>query len=262
MEEGQMKSNGYDAADVNLERRLSMLLAGDSDALTATKLRSLMEQTEAAIVDAQEAARLAKEAALDPTIIPDVSDARQQMEDASLRAGRLQTLLTRLQRRHAEVADAERLKQWQRDFADLKQERDHLALEFDADYPVLVNDLVDLLTQMAILDGKLSQLHQARPAGVKWHLDNPELMARGLDAFSRDRPSLLTLLRLHDRTGKQVWPRVQPRDMSLFDPQGYADPRASKDWYKFAEHDAARAKAESERVQEYYEQQQRKREEQ
>jgi hypothetical protein len=263
MEEGQqMKANGYDPAHVDLERRLSMLLADDSDAPAATELRSLMEQTEGAIVNAQEAARLAKEAALDPTVTPDLTDARHQMEEASLRAGRLQTLLTRLQRRYAEVAEAERLKQWQRDFNDLEQERDDLALEFDEAYPALVNELVDLLTRMAMLDDKLSRLHQARPSGVQLHLDSPELLARGLDGFSHDRPSLLTLLKLHDRTGKQVWPPVQKRDMSLFDPQRYADPRASKDWYKYAEQDAAHAKAESERVQEYYEKQQRKREEQ
>jgi hypothetical protein len=49
--------------------------------------------------------------------------------------------------------------------------------------------------------------------------------------------------------------------MSLFDPQRYADPRASADWWKFAEQDAAAARADSARVNDYYEQQHKQREE-
>ena len=50
-----------------------------------------------------------------------------------------------------------------------------------------------------------------------------------------------------------------PRDMSMFAP--VVDPRASKDWYKFQEQDAAHARAESQRVADYYEQQERERKE-
>jgi hypothetical protein len=209
---------------------------------------------------AQEAARSAKEAALDPTQTPDPVEARAKSEDAALMAGRLMTLLVRLQRRYAEVAEAERLKEWREQFADLKRERDDLALDFDEDYPALINQLVDLCTRMVTLDGKLSRLHQARPSGVPLHLDSPELMARGLDAFSRAAPSVLTQLKLYDRHGKQVWPPVVPRDMSMFEPRRYADPRASADWWKFKEADAAHAKAESQRVADYYEKQNKERE--
>jgi hypothetical protein len=262
METQMMKVNGHLQAPehLELERRLSSILADDRATVTSAELRELMQAAEIGIVDAQEAARSAKEAALDPTVTPDPTEARAQSEDAALMAGRLHTLLGRLQRRCAEVAQAERLKEWREQFADLKRERDDLALEFDEDYPALINQLVDLGTRMVTLDGKLSRLHQARPSGVLLHLDSPELMARGLDAFSRAAPSLLTQLKLHDRHGKQVWPPVVPRDMSMFDPERYADPRAGPDWWKFKEQDAAHAKAESERVQEYYARQQKERE--
>jgi hypothetical protein len=262
MEEGQMRANGYDTQYLTLERRLSGVLAEDSKAITAATLRALMEETEGAIVDAQEWVRVAEQAAYDPSIVPDISDARKQMEEASLRVGRLQTLLTRLQRRHVQVAEAERLKQWKRDFADSKKQRDDLANELAKVYPEVIAKLADLFTRIAILDQKLSTLHQARPSGVALHLTGSELVARELERFSRDVPSLLQAVTLFDfHTGKRVWPPVQKRDMSMFDPQRYADPRASRDWWKFAEADAAHAKAESARVQEYYEKQQRKREE-
>jgi hypothetical protein len=46
----------------------------------------------------------------------------------------------------------------------------------------------------------------------------------------------------------------------MFDPQLYADPRRGADWWKFAEANAAHARAESQRVQQYFEQQNKERE--
>jgi hypothetical protein len=156
---------------------------------------------------------------------------------------------------------AERLVKWEVEFAALKEERDALALEFDEDYPAAVSKLVDLLTRVSAFDAKLSRLHQSRPSGVALHLDAPELLARGLEAFSRATPSLLRLVQLFDRNGKQCWPPVQKRDLSLFDPQRFADPRASADWWRFAEQNAAYAKAQSELVSRYYENQAKERDE-
>jgi hypothetical protein len=92
------------------------------------------------------------------------------------------------------------------------------------------------------------------------HLDAAELLMRNLTQFSRNTPSLLQLVQLFDRDGKQVWPPKVPRDMSMFDGALYADPRRGPDWWKFAEADAAHARAESQRVQQYYEQQNKERE--
>jgi hypothetical protein len=81
-----------------------------------------------------------------------------------------------------------------------------------------------------------------------------------MEAFSRDRTSLRKVVQLYDfYTGKQVWP--VPRDWSVFVPQYYTDARASPDWWKFREQDAAHAKAESQRVNDYYAEQQRAKEE-
>jgi len=49
-------------------------------------------------------------------------------------------------------------------------------------------------------------LHLSDPGGSP-HLGEPELMARGLDGFTRDTPSLLESVRLRDwGTGREVWP--------------------------------------------------------
>jgi hypothetical protein len=100
-------------------------------------------------------------------------------------------------------------------------------------------------------------LAAGRLNSVSLHLISPELMARGLDAFTRAKPSLTSQVTLFDRHGRQVWPPKVARDMSLFDPQRYADPRASADWWKFGELNAAKAKAESQMVNDYYERQAR-----
>jgi hypothetical protein len=66
-------------------------------------------------------------------------------------------------------------------------------------------------------------------------------------------------VRLHDlATGKQTWPPVQPRDMSIFAPQLYpGGARYSADWCLFREAQAEEVKAEQERVSSYYQEQAR-----
>ena len=258
----QVNGHGSIPDHLDLERKLSSVLADDRATVTAQELRALMQEAEIGIVDVQEAARLAREAALDPLATSDPVEARAKSEDAALRAGRLHTLLTRLQRRYAEVAKAERLKEWQQQFNELRKQRDALADELAKVYPEAVSTLIDLFTRIAVFDQKLSALHEGRSAGVQLHLLGAELIAREMERFTRATPSLLQSVVLHDfNSGKRVWPPVVPRDMSMFDPERYADPRASKDWWKFKEADAAHAKAESQRVADYYEKQNNERDE-
>jgi hypothetical protein len=251
------------SAGLDLERRLTAVL-GNSAGATAAELRELLQTTEEGIILAEEEAAVAQARALDPTVTPDPSAARAYAEDTALAAGRLSTLHGRLLRRVTEVEATERLRQWQRDFSDLKKERDALADEFAALYPRCVSQLTDLFARVVAFDQKASKLHQARPAGVALHIDSPELTARKLERVTRDVPSLLTAVTLYDfHNGKQIWPPVQKRDMSLFAPVVIADAAHSPDWWR-PEVQAARnaeAKAEAERVREYYERQAREREE-
>jgi hypothetical protein len=194
---------------------------------------------------------------------PDPVAARDAMENAGLTVGRLQTLHGRLLKRVHEVEARERLKRWQYEFRDLKKKHDELVKEFTAVYPTVCAQLIDLFTRCVAFDQKVSALHLSRPAGLALHLDTVELSARELERFTRDVPSLLTTVTLSDfKTGKQLWPPVQRRDMSAFIPV-VADAAHSPDWWR-PEVQAARnaeAAAEAQRVAEYYEQQNKQREE-
>jgi hypothetical protein len=174
------------------------------------------------------------------------------MESASLMVGRLQTLHSRLKRRHDEVVQAELLAESRRQRAALVSERKELVGEVVHKFPKHVDGLVDLCTRIKALDAKLSGLQ----------LDGVELTARKMDRFTRNAPSLLKEMLLFDLHGKQVWPPVQRRDVSQFIPT-ITDIAHSPDWWR-PEVQAARsaeAKAEAERVAEYYARQNREREE-
>jgi hypothetical protein len=238
------KPNGLD-----LEHRLRGAIEG---ATTSTELAALLRESEEAIGAAEEAAVLAREQAFDPQLAPDPVQARDAMESASLMVGRLQTLHGRLQRRYAEVLEAERLAQYRRQRAAFEKERDVLKDEFASEYPILTAKLVDIFARMTALDAKLSGLR----------LDGVELTARKMERFTRDAPSLLKETLLFDLHGKQVWPPVVKHDISAFIPT-IVDASRSPDWWR-PEVQAARAahaEAEAKRVAEYYANQNREREE-
>jgi hypothetical protein len=220
------KANGSD-----LERRLADAL--DDSSSTAQTLKALIAETEGAIVDADLKAVRTREAAFDPQLSRDPTAARAAMEDAALAVGRLNTLHSRLLRRHSEVATRERAASWTASFYELRDRRDALAAELAALYPQAVRDLLNLFIRIAAFDNEVGRLHSARPAGLALHLASVELTARGLDRFTRDTPSLLNTLTLFDLpSGKQLWPQVAPRDMALFNPVVPADPVHSPDWWR------------------------------
>jgi hypothetical protein len=169
--------------------------------------------------------------------------------------------LPRLIRKHAEVEAAERLAQWEADYLDLEQECGALADELAESYPDAVSMLVSLFCRVADLDGKIAALHQSRPAGTALHLDGVELVARGLQAFGRDIPSLIKATVLFDFTsGKQLWPVIVPRDMSMFAPLPH-DIRYTNRWHEAVADEAEARKAEAARVEAYYAEQAKRREE-
>lgn len=103
--------------------------------------------------------------------------------------------MARLDARLAEVRTAEDLKRWHSDCDAVEVERDTLATELRA-YPEFLAKFTDLLARIANNDAALSKLHFARPAGVSRHLLGAELVARGLESFSRENPSITKELQL------------------------------------------------------------------
>ena len=126
-------------------------------------------------------------------------------------------LLSKLQVRYQEVHDQEQATAWLAEHDALKRERDALAEEVREVFPEAENKIVDLFVRITANNKALSELHQARPAGVMEHLVSAELHARGLDRFTRDTPSLLTSVCLFDfDSGRQAWPPPRPPMAAAF----------------------------------------------
>src|SRR2546423_11192184 len=125
----------------SLEQRVSAALA--NDAITPAELETLIDSVEDGINHAERNAAQIREAAMDPSLSPDLSAARQAMEDAAFLVGRLRTQLPRLERRLAQVVAAEQHARWLQEYNEVIAKRD-AAVEQFKQYPELVNRLLDL----------------------------------------------------------------------------------------------------------------------
>lgn len=135
------------------------------------------------------------------------------------------------------------------DLRALAEERNALAKELRENYPTVVARLVSLFARIAANDAALSALHGSRPSGAKGYLLGAELIARGLDDFSRDQPSITRELRLPDwaESNKLLWPPpAVPAAVLLAEMVSQIhDPRRhSADWFAAQQADIARRKAE------------------
>jgi hypothetical protein len=242
-----------------LENEIASALT--SDAITVAELQSLVARALEAIANADAEAKREESRVYDPQLCPDPKAAKDALENALLTSGRLQTLLTRLRRKRAAVADAERLAAWEADFKRLKSERNVLADELVAVYPELTAKLIDLFTRIVVFDGKLGELHQSRPSGVGAHLTGAELEARQLESFSRDRPPIVKQIILYDlASGKQVWPPIVRRDLSSTI-QVINEVGRNAEWWRpeFKEARAAEAARENKRLADFYESKEKER---
>jgi hypothetical protein len=194
--------------NASLEQRIASALA---DEINSGDLAALISETEAAIARATATADEERVKALDPTLSPDATAAREAMQAAEFARDRLRTVLPRLKERHQQIAVQEYLVEWRANFETLKVERDALAAELREVYPDLETKIADLFTRLVENDEKLGHLHRARPAGVVQHLRSAELEARGLDDFTISAPSVLKTLRLptFEPGERLAWPPPQ-----------------------------------------------------
>jgi hypothetical protein len=230
----------------NLEQQIMSALT--DDAATAADLAELVATTEVTISEAEGRARAAAECALDPMTTVDTRAARAASDDAAIEAGRLRTLLPRLESRYREVVHATARARWLADFALLEHARNNHATAL-REVPKLLSQLVLLLARSADLDQRLSQLHQSRPSGCKGQLLSAELIARNLTEFSRDQPQFARDLRLPDWSGpsRLIWPpREIPASVLLSESISQAGDRQrhSGDWHASLKADTERRRLE------------------
>jgi hypothetical protein len=192
-----------------LEQRISDALQPDT-AITSADLAALIEETEVGIAKAE------REGTVDQTLSLDPKAARQAIEDAAFAADRLRLLLSKLQVRYQQACEAARVEEYEAEAQVLDEESIQLAQELRETYPPAQNKLSNLFTRIAVHRQRISALHQRRPAGVQ-SVRDPELIARNLDGFDRERPSLLAEVHLLDwNTGRQIWPPPRPSISAAF----------------------------------------------
>jgi hypothetical protein len=195
-----------------LEQQIVKVLSADP-APPLDQLLTLIAEVESAIIEADNAAEIARAAFFDPVQTPDIHVARDRMEATQHAGERLRTLLPRLEGRAREAEHAVARQNWQARYEAAAVQRDALAKELRDLYPQFAPRLADLFTRIAANDRELSALHGSRPAGCKGTLLGAELVARGLFSFTRDSPSLTRDLVLPDfvESCKALWPpRVVP----------------------------------------------------
>jgi hypothetical protein len=204
--------NEETATRTALEKRLATALTSKS--VASAELAALLGEVDVAIA----ATQLEQKKTLDPFASPDTVDAWKTMENAVFLRDRLLTLRPRLEHRLQEVRAAEYLTRWRADYDELKIKRDELAVELAELYPPFATKIAGLFRRMRDFDAELSRLHQARPAGIPLHLLGPELVARGLEQFTRNERSLIGEVQLPGFEPGQpcVWPPPRKLDPALF----------------------------------------------
>jgi hypothetical protein len=204
--------NEETATDTALEKRAASALTSES--VASGDLAALLREIDVAIA----ATRVEQKKTLDPFASPDAVDARKALEYAVFLSDRLRTLRPPLEHRLQQVQAEEYLTHWRADYDALKIKRDELALEFIELYPPFATKIANLFRRMLDFDAELSRLHQARPAGTSQHLLGPELVARGLEQFTRNERSLIGEVQLPGFKPGQpcVWPPPRKLDPALF----------------------------------------------
>jgi hypothetical protein len=212
---------------MNIEQKVIAALANEH--IGATELEDLITHVEDGIKEAERNVVKTREAAFDPAISPDLSAARQRLEDASFLLGRLRTQLPRLERRLSQVIAADLHASWLKDYNKVLEKRD-AAVELYKKYPECVAILRTILHTAQNVDIEIARVNSTAPSGESRRLVGVELSARQLSAFSRLYPSIADRIILPDleNADRNLWPPPPP-PAPIIPPQPQ-DVRFTADW--------------------------------
>jgi hypothetical protein len=214
-------------------------------------------------VAATVAAVAARDQATDLLAAPDAKAAHEAVIVAELRRDRLRAVQPRLQERLAHARAAEYCERWVADYQRVAAQRDALAQELADTYPVLVRQLCDLFQRLSSCDREVARVNSAAPGSEARRLRGAELVARGLEAFSQDRPSISERLQLPDpnNSAALVWPVAQQSlgvamAESMVAASGNYDPRRfTNRWWEVQEEDTKQRQVASQQLADWYQQQ-------
>ena len=192
-----------------------------------------MQETESVIVAADQAAAAERERAHDPALSPDPASAYQAMQTAGFVAERLRTLKPRLQQRLCEAEAAEASARWASEYERVKTMVENAACKF-AEYPELAAKLIDIFRDAEAVDQEVGIINSSAPPGEHRRLRQTELVARGLEAFSRSNPAISKTVQLCDwaDSDQLIWPPPKPSMAALYATSmvPIRDPLYSADW--------------------------------
>jgi hypothetical protein len=200
----------------NLERRIAAALASES--VTPSEISELLDETDAAMIAAEEATEEQRAKALDPVLSPDPKAAREAMQAAEFARDRLRTMLPRLRNHLVCVQYAQAHARWRKEYDAIRAKRDAAAEELKVLYPRVVTELVELLTRVREIDAEIRRVNERKPHmqgerwdGLEWLLPT-ECKARGVDGFRSPAHSLDRGVVLPDFTqpGENAWPPHKP----------------------------------------------------
>ena len=198
-----------------IEEQIASTLAAADD-VKSDALAALITEVEAAAQEADATATKTREEALDPAVVVDAVKVGAAVASAALTRDRLQAALPRLQEQHKQAREREYVAAWREDYAAVKAKRDATAQMLRERYPAIVDELVTLMTDIAITDKEVSRVNLAAPYGDHPRLRGTELTARGLDRLLQPDVSIPQELRLptfhRDNGPVLAWP---PREPSL-----------------------------------------------
>jgi hypothetical protein len=190
------------------------IAAAFRDGATSDQVGSLIEEVEAALVGASDAAKQARVHALDPAVVSaDAAFARGRMEDAAFRHDRLNNAVTRLSERLRVVEAQEEDHRRRLAYDKSKAQRDKLAAELKATYPAITAQLADLMARIAANDREIEYINAYALPESEPRLLVAELVARDLPGWvenSVHAARITTELRLpafgFDAHRPYVWP--------------------------------------------------------
>src|SRR5262249_31067143 len=142
---------------LSLESRIAAMLSAvdaKSDALAA-----LITEVEVAAQEADATATKTREEALDPAVVVDAAKVGATVASTTLVRDRLQAALPRLQEQLKQAREREYAECWLNDYAAVKARRDAVAQQLRERYPQLVEELVTLMTNIAITDKEVSRVN-------------------------------------------------------------------------------------------------------
>ena len=187
----------------NLETRITAALT--STDITSTDLEILLQETENTLSDT--VVKIERERAFDLTKSPDAVAAHRAMTEAEFIRARLRLVLPELQQKLQEAEAREFAAQWEADYLHGDAVCNKAAENF-ACLPALFAKIIDIYREREAVNAMRSKINSAAPPGEHRRLKDPELLARGLDNFSRANPPMSEGTQLPDwsHSEKMFWP--------------------------------------------------------